>query len=56
MPPTGKEVQLTELEVDIMSAFVKRKMLSDEECGEVLLHLYAKLMGSYASKNRDIPN
>lgn len=53
MPPHSKEVQLTELEIDIMQTFTKRKILTDQEAMDALLTLYSKLAGNYA-KNHSI--
>jgi len=53
MPPHGKEVQLTELEVDLMGVFVNYKILDDATAMETLLNLYSKLAGNYA-KNHPI--
>lgn len=51
MPPHGKEVQLTQLEVDLMAVFVKWRILDDATAMEVLLNLYSKIAGNYAQNN-----
>lgn len=47
MPPSGKEVQLTQVEVDLMAVFIKYKLLQDKQCTEVLRQLVDKLEGTY---------
>jgi len=49
MPTDGKEVLLTELETDVLSAFVKRKILSDAQIVAVLKVLINKLEGTHGS-------
>lgn len=48
MPPHSKEVALTEIEVDLMTAFVKHKVFNDRHCAIVLMQLADKLEGKYA--------
>lgn len=52
MPPTGKEVMLTEREREIMQIFVKYGIMSDRDCASELLDLSAKLMGNYAARHK----
>ena len=54
MPPHGKEVQLTELETQLMSVFVKHKILGDKEVADTLFTLYTKIMGNYATKKVEV--
>lgn len=52
MPPFGKEVQLTDIEVKLMSIFVKEQILSDRHCAIILQTLADKLEGVYDPKDR----
>jgi hypothetical protein len=45
MPKSGEEIYLTELETEIMSVFVKRKILSDLQIANILTDLANKLGG-----------
>ena len=47
MPPFGEEVCLTELEIQILAPFIKKKILNDAEIIKVLKILSDKLEGSH---------
>jgi len=49
-PVSGEEIQLTELETEIMSLFVKRKILKDRHIALLLWQLIDKLEGTYSNK------
>lgn len=48
MPPKGKEIHLTEMELDIMRIFMREAFFSDERCARVLEVLTKKLRGTYS--------
>lgn len=45
MPIDGEEIALTEIEVKIMSVFVKEKILKDRHIAVILMQLADKLEG-----------
>jgi hypothetical protein len=55
MPPTGKEVQLSQIEIDLMSVFVKHRVFKDRHAAIVLLNLMYKLEGTYANSEKTYP-
>lgn len=44
-PKSGEEVLLSEIETEILSIFVRRKILDDREISDVLRTLVLKLNG-----------
>jgi len=49
-PKIGEEVFLTEIEIEVLAPFVKRKILNDKYIATALITLVDKLEGGYASK------
>ena len=49
-PKSGYEVMLTDIETEVMSIFVKRKVLNDRLIAVLLMQLIHKLEGIYAQK------